>query len=143
MALSASPAGSPRPTNGWFRRFPVVTGILGKVPSRTDSGHSPWQREPLFVPPLALATPLAHSSGRSSTSPTTGGGAKSPLMQIWPAVSGASWGLHSVSWVNTSREPGRANQDQHECVGHAMKPMSEAHFAILRRHMVEVIGIQV
>lgn len=28
-------------------------------------------------------------------------------------------------------------------VGHAMKPMSEAHFAILRRHMVEVIGIQV
>ena len=24
-----------------------------------------------------------------------------------------------------------------------MKPMSEAHFAILRRHMVEVIGIQV
>src|SRR5215469_10777348 len=27
-------------------------------------------------------------------------------------------------------------------VGHAMKPMSEAHFAILR-HMVEVIGIQV
>jgi len=25
-------------------------------------------------------------------------------------------------------------------VGHAMKPMSEAHFAILRRHMVEVIG---
>ena len=28
-------------------------------------------------------------------------------------------------------------------VGHALKPMSEAHFAILRRHMVEVIGIQV
>ena len=28
-------------------------------------------------------------------------------------------------------------------VGHAMKPMSEAHFAILRRHMVEVFGIQV
>jgi protein-L-isoaspartate(D-aspartate) O-methyltransferase len=28
-------------------------------------------------------------------------------------------------------------------VGQAMKPMSEAHFAILRRHMVEVIGIQV
>jgi hypothetical protein len=28
-------------------------------------------------------------------------------------------------------------------VGHAMKPISEAHFAILRRHMVEVIGIQV
>jgi hypothetical protein len=28
-------------------------------------------------------------------------------------------------------------------VGHAMKPMSEAHFAILRRHMVEVIGIHV
>ena len=28
-------------------------------------------------------------------------------------------------------------------VRHAMKPMSEAHFAILRRHMVEVIGIQV
>jgi hypothetical protein len=28
-------------------------------------------------------------------------------------------------------------------VGHAMKPMSEAYFAILRRHMVEVIGIQV
>jgi protein-L-isoaspartate(D-aspartate) O-methyltransferase len=28
-------------------------------------------------------------------------------------------------------------------VGRAMKPMSEAHFAILRRHMVEVIGIQV
>ena len=28
-------------------------------------------------------------------------------------------------------------------VGHAMKPMSEAHFAILRRHMVEVIEIQV
>ena len=28
-------------------------------------------------------------------------------------------------------------------VGHAMKPMSEAHFASLRRHMVEVIGIQV
>ena len=28
-------------------------------------------------------------------------------------------------------------------VGYAMKPMSEAHFAILRRHMVEVIGIQV
>ena len=28
-------------------------------------------------------------------------------------------------------------------VGHAMKPMSEAHFAILRRHIVEVIGIQV
>jgi protein-L-isoaspartate(D-aspartate) O-methyltransferase len=26
-------------------------------------------------------------------------------------------------------------------VGRAMKPMSEAHFAILRRHMVEVIGI--
>jgi protein-L-isoaspartate(D-aspartate) O-methyltransferase len=24
-----------------------------------------------------------------------------------------------------------------------MQPMSEAHFAILRRHMVEVIGIQV
>ena len=24
-----------------------------------------------------------------------------------------------------------------------MKPMSEAHFAILRRHMVEAIGIQV
>src|SRR6476646_10621939 len=28
-------------------------------------------------------------------------------------------------------------------VGHAMKPMSEAHFAILRRHMVEVIGMKV
>src|SRR6516164_3882340 len=28
-------------------------------------------------------------------------------------------------------------------VGHAMKPMSEAHFAILRRHMVEAIGIQI
>src|SRR5207248_10190123 len=28
-------------------------------------------------------------------------------------------------------------------VGHDMKPMSEAHFAILRRHMVEVIGIRV
>ena len=28
-------------------------------------------------------------------------------------------------------------------VGHAMKPMSEAHLAILRRHMVEVIGIQI
>src|SRR5437868_14979971 len=28
-------------------------------------------------------------------------------------------------------------------VGHDMKPMSEAHFAILRGHMVEVIGIQV
>ena len=28
-------------------------------------------------------------------------------------------------------------------VGHAMKPMSEAHFAILRRHMAEAIGIQV
>jgi protein-L-isoaspartate(D-aspartate) O-methyltransferase len=28
-------------------------------------------------------------------------------------------------------------------VGRAMKPMSEAHFAILRRHMVEVIGIHV
>ena len=27
-------------------------------------------------------------------------------------------------------------------VGRAMKPMSEAHFAILRRHMVEIIGIQ-
>jgi protein-L-isoaspartate(D-aspartate) O-methyltransferase len=28
-------------------------------------------------------------------------------------------------------------------IGRAMKPMSEAHFAILRRHMVEVIGIHV
>ena len=28
-------------------------------------------------------------------------------------------------------------------VGHAMRPMIEAHFAIQRRHMVEVIGIQV
>ena len=69
------------------RRYRV---FWGRSLHRTDSGHSPWQREPLFVPPLALATPLAHSSGRSSTSPTTGGGAKSPLMQIWPAVSGAS-----------------------------------------------------
>src|SRR5262249_4005221 len=51
---------------------PSLPGILGKILHRTDSGHSPWQREPLFVPPLALATPLAHSSGRSSTSPTTG-----------------------------------------------------------------------
>src|SRR6516164_589186 len=46
--------------------------FCGRSLHRTDSGHSPWQREPLFVPPLALATPLAHSSGRSSTSPTTG-----------------------------------------------------------------------
>ena len=56
------------------RRYRV---FCGRSLHRADSGHSPWQREPLFVPPLALATPLAHSSGRSSTSPTTGGGAKS------------------------------------------------------------------
>src|SRR5215813_15222008 len=36
-------------------------------------------------------------------------------MQIWRAVSRTSRGVHSVSWVNTSREAGRANQDQHEC----------------------------
>jgi hypothetical protein len=69
---------------------PSLPVFWGMSLHRTDSGHSPWQREPLFVPPLAFATPLAHSSGRSSTSPTTGGGAKSPLMQIWPAVSGPS-----------------------------------------------------
>src|ERR1700739_3606741 len=39
----------------------------GRSLPRTDSGHSPWQREPLLVLPLAPATPLAHSSGRSST----------------------------------------------------------------------------
>jgi hypothetical protein len=62
----------------------------GRSLHRTDSGHLTWQWEPLFAPRLALTTRLAHSSGRSSTSPTTGGRAKSPLMQISPAVSGAS-----------------------------------------------------
>ena len=40
----------------------TLPGILRKSLDRTHSGHLPWQREPLFVPPLALVTPLAHSS---------------------------------------------------------------------------------
>ena len=85
--FSAAPHFGERPESALPRRYRVC---WERSLHRTDSGHSPWQREPLFVPPLALATPLAHSSRRSSTSPTTGGGAKSPLMQIWRAVSGAN-----------------------------------------------------
>src|SRR5262249_16926048 len=118
---------------------PSLPGILGKILHRTDSGHSPWQREPLFVPPLALATPLAHSSGRSSTSPTTG----NPLSCKYGPLSavraeGYTQFLGSIRPANRV-ERTRTNMS----VGHAMKPMSEAHFAILRRHMVEVIEIQV
>ena len=40
-------------------------------------------------------------------------------------------------------ERGHQTRTNNMSVGHAMKPMSEAHFATLRRHMVEVIGIQV
>jgi len=36
---------------------PSLPVFWGMSLHRTDSGHSPWQREPLFVPPLALDLP--------------------------------------------------------------------------------------
>ena len=50
---------------------PSLPVFWGMSLHRTDSGHSPWQRELLFVPPLAFAAlvralvNVTHDRGRS------------------------------------------------------------------------------
>src|ERR1700747_2141014 len=105
------------------RRYRV---FWGRSLHRTDSGHSPWQRELLFVPPLALATPLAHSSGRSSTSPTTGGGAQSLSCKYGPLSAARAEGY--TQFLGSIRPASRVERTRTSMsVGHGMKPMSEAH----------------
>ena len=63
-------------------------------------------------------------------------------MQIWPAVSRRAEGY--TQFLGSIRPAKRVERTRtNMSVGHAMNPMSEAHFATLRRHMVEVIEIQV
>jgi hypothetical protein len=51
MALSASPAGSPRPTNGWFRRVSPVDPRPREGPlTEPTAGVQPWPRERVLMP---------------------------------------------------------------------------------------------
>ena len=61
-----------------------------------------------------------------------------PLIQIWRAVKLCE--LKATLSFLGQHVPRVERTRTNMSVGHAMKPMSEAHFAILRRHMVEVIG---
>src|SRR5215831_17348227 len=109
---------------------------------RTDSGHSPWQREPLFVPPWH-SRPLWRTREGARQHRPRPGEEQNPLSCKYSPLSAvrAEGYTQFLGLIRPANRVARTRTNM--SVGHAMKPMSEAHFAILRRHMVEVIGIQV
>ncbi len=65
--------------------------------------------------PSASRWPMGCGEEALLTSPTTGGGAKSPLMQIWPAVSGGGVARTVGTWRN--RRVGTPGSDRPARVG--------------------------
>src|SRR3984893_2096631 len=126
-----------------YRRFPVVTGYSGEGPfteqiaaTRLGSGNRSscphWHSRPLW----------RTRQGARQRHPRPGEDQNPLSCKYGPLSAVRAEGY--TQFLGSIRPANRVERTRtNMSVGHAMKPMSEAHFAILRRHMVEVIEIQV